>query len=119
VYGCLNCHDSPAGGTPRNAFGVTIEENAGIYLDFFGNVVWQASLASIDSDGDGVSNGAELQDPTGAWRIGQPQPGNPALVTNPGYPPEPSNVPAMPPLAAGLLAAALAVLGRVGRKLRH
>ena len=49
-----------------------------------GNVIWGAPLAGLNADGDGATNGAELQDPTGAWSIGQPQPGNPALVTNPG-----------------------------------
>jgi hypothetical protein len=38
----------------------------------------------MDSDGDGVSNGAELQDPAGTWTAGTANPGDPRLVTNPG-----------------------------------
>ena len=55
-------------------------------MDGSGNVVWGAALAVIDSDGDGFSNGEELQDPDGAWQNGQPAPGDPSLVTNPGSP---------------------------------
>ena len=47
-------------------------------------VLWGPALAGLNADGDGATNGAELQDPTGAWSVGQPQPGTPALVTNPG-----------------------------------
>jgi glucose/arabinose dehydrogenase len=84
VKACLNCHVSPEGGGPRNPFGQQIEAG---FLDApgsAGNVIWGAPLAGLNADGDGATNGAELQDPTGAWSIGQPQPGNPALVTNPG-----------------------------------
>ena len=47
------------------------------------------------SDGDGFSNGLELQDPTGTWRTGQPAPGVLANVSNPGDPlstPPPTSV---------------------------
>jgi len=56
---------------------------------------WSGQLASSDSDGDGFSNGQELQDPNGAWRTGQSNPGNSSLVTNPGDPnskPNPTSV---------------------------
>jgi glucose/arabinose dehydrogenase len=85
IRGCLNCHVSPESGGPRNPFGQQIESG---FLDQpgqMGNVVWGAALAGLDADGDGATNGAELQDPTGAWSIGQPQPGDPALVSNPGF----------------------------------
>ena len=49
-----------------------------------GEVLWNAFLASLDADGDGVSNGEELQDGFGVWTVGQPAPGNATLVTLPG-----------------------------------
>ncbi len=81
-FSCSNCHFNAGGGGPRNSFGATVE---GAFLSG-GNVTWNSILAQIDSDGDGFTNGEELQDPTGQWSIGNPAPGNPALVTNPGDP---------------------------------
>ncbi|HEX3073405.1 MAG TPA: T9SS type A sorting domain-containing protein [Ignavibacteriales bacterium] len=80
VNGCSNCHMSPSGGDARNAFGQLVEAE---FLSE-GDVVWGPELAMIDSDGDGVSNGAELQDPYGAWTSGQPDPGTSSSVTLPG-----------------------------------
>jgi hypothetical protein len=79
-YSRANCHLNPAGGGTRNAFGVQVVSG---YLNPSGNVVWGNALASLDADGDGSSNGTELQDPSGAWVSGQPNPGNNALVTKP------------------------------------
>ncbi|MBU1626388.1 formylglycine-generating enzyme family protein [bacterium] len=73
VFSCDNCH----GGTFMNDFG----------NDFLGNNnKWNQILASKDSDGDGYTNGAELQDPNGSWFEGHPQPGDSNKVTNPGDP---------------------------------
>ncbi len=84
---CGNCHLNPGGGGARNAFGKAVEARVtpGGFQDF-----WDSQLASIDSDGDGFSNGVELQDPEGKWRPGQPNPGNPSEVSNPG---DPNSVP--------------------------
>ncbi len=85
VNDCATCHTTGSGG-PRNDFGVDVYSN---YLDpqnSSGHVQWGPELAAMDSDGDGVSNGEELQDPNGLWTSGQPNPGNPDLVTSPGDP---------------------------------
>jgi hypothetical protein len=81
--GCLNCHISAAGGGNRNAFGTMVERK---YLDAGGNVKWGPAMASEDPDGDGFTNGQELQDPNGTWKAGQPNPGTGILVTLPGDP---------------------------------
>ncbi|MDA0748931.1 MAG: hypothetical protein O2954_20625, partial [bacterium] len=82
VNNCATCHVSDAGGGPRNAFGQVV----GSEFLSGGNVVWNAALARLDSDGDGATNGQELGDPDGD---GTPTPG--AQVTNPG---DPSSKPA-------------------------
>jgi hypothetical protein len=82
VRACVNCHNNPDGGagcgmTPcLNPFGVAFRANA---------YVWNATLAMMDSDGDGFTNGQELQDPFGLWREG-PLPGVASLATPPGNP---------------------------------
>ena len=81
VNGCANCHINPGGGGARNAFGQAV--GAGLIE---GNVDWGPALAKLDSDDDGFTNGQELQDPNGAWRPEQAQPGNAALVTKPWDP---------------------------------
>ena len=75
VFSCANCHIDPKGGGSRNAFGKAFGNNKS---------AWNATLASLDSDGDGFANGFELQDAQGAWRPGRPSPGTVALVANPG-----------------------------------
>ncbi len=64
INSCANCHVSAFGGGPRNSFGSKVEES---FLNSQGNVVWNAQLANLDSDGDGFSNGIELQNPTGIY----------------------------------------------------
>lgn len=83
---CANCHVNPAGGGPRNGFGTEIGRNHMTEPGGAGQVKWSPALAALDSDGDGFTNGQELQDPEGTWTIGQPAPGDPTLVTNPGDP---------------------------------
>src|SRR4030042_579532 len=80
-FACANCHVDPQGGGERNAFGQAVEQRV---TPNGTQSFWDSQLASLDSDGDGFSNGAELQDPQGVWITGQSNPGNLSLVTNPG-----------------------------------
>lgn len=66
---CGTCHTSVP---DLNVFG----------LEFQNFFVWNATLAQLDSDGDGFSNGWELQDPAGTWTTGPA--GDVAFVTGPG-----------------------------------
>jgi len=84
VNGCANCHMSAGGGDERNAFGRMVETRFLTAAGAAGQVEWGPLLASLDADGDGVSNGAELLDPFGTWQSGQPDPGNSTEVTHPG-----------------------------------
>lgn len=86
-FSCSNCHINPQGGGPRNKFGQAVEQlvTPGSTHEF-----WSQTLAQLDSDGDGVTNGQELGDPNGTWKAGQPNPGDFNLVTNPG---DPNSVP--------------------------
>jgi len=79
-FGCLNCHTGSGG--PRNPFGQAVGSD---FLDN-GNVQWGATLAALDSDGDGKTNGEELADPVGKWTVGTANPGDVDLVSNPGDP---------------------------------
>ncbi len=79
IFSCGTCHTISFG---WNAFGQDFKQN---------NQVWNAWLASLDSDGDGLTNGQELGDPDGD---GTPTPG--AWVSNPGDPSS-SAVPPRPP----------------------
>lgn len=67
-YGCDLCHNSTGGLTDFgfDSFDHTVD----------GDVQW-AGLAAVDSDRDGYSNGLELGDPNGEWRIGDPDPTGP------------------------------------------
>ncbi len=72
TFSCSTCHTvAPT----RNAFGLAFANNGH---------VWNATLAHLDSDGDGFSNGTELGDPNGTWTMGSPDPSGP--VFNPGDP---------------------------------
>lgn len=79
VFSCDSCHGKASllvgDLTP---FGVDVNRNL-----VNGVVQWQ-NIWGLDSDGDGFSNGLELNDPRGVWRRGQPNPGGP--VANPGEP---------------------------------
>jgi hypothetical protein len=77
-FQCAGCHINSGGGGARNSFGKDV--GAGLVN---GNVNWGPELASLDSDNDGFTNGEELFDPNGEWKIGDPNPGNSDDVTAP------------------------------------
>lgn len=93
-FSCANCHFDPNGGGPRNNFGSAVESRVTVngHQEF-----WGPSLANQDSDGDGFTNGQELGDPTGAWKVGQANPGNFNNVSNPG---DPNSVPTITRIAS-------------------
>ncbi len=79
-FSCNTCHTN-GGGSPLNAFGLDV--NSRVTPNGSENF-WTATFAALDSDGDGFTNGEELQDPSGEWREGGDSPGDVNLVTNPG-----------------------------------
>lgn len=78
TFSCTLCHVRSNGAGPKNAFGDAVGAVVGraSRAEF-----WSASLAQLDSDGDGFTNGQELGDPDGD---GAPIPE--AQVTHPGDP---------------------------------
>lgn len=82
---CITCHNNPDGGQGCIALG----ELAPCFNPFgsafqAAGKVWGPALAALDSDGDGFTNGQELQDPTGSWLFGTAAPGYASYVTGPG-----------------------------------
>ena len=76
TLGCGTCHFNPQGGGPRNPFGFAMDQAADGCDEF-----WDEEFAALDSDEDGRTNGEELQDALGAWRPGDPNPGDADAVT--------------------------------------
>lgn len=81
ALGCASCHVNPSGGGARTPFGRDINSNYLMPSGRTGVVQWNAMLAMLDSDDDGVSNGQELGDPDGDGTVDASIP-----VTNPGDP---------------------------------
>jgi hypothetical protein len=78
---CLTCHNGSNGGA-RNPFGMDVQ--ALVAGSSCQSLFWGPELAAKDSDGDGRTNGEELGDPAGAWKRGDPNPGDPGIATRPG-----------------------------------
>jgi hypothetical protein len=81
LIGCANCHSTqdPSAGD-LNLFGEAFRDN---------NLQWDALLASVDSDGDNCTNGAELGDADGDGELD----GNVGedSISNPGVPDDCAN----------------------------
>lgn len=89
---CGTCHVNRVGGGARNAFGEDVRRtliipSGGVEM---GNVDW-SMVYNLDSDNDGITNGAELGDPNGTWMTGDANPGG--TVSNPGDPNDPNQTP--------------------------
>ncbi len=93
ALGCASCHVAPGGGGPLTSFGRDINNNYMTQSGRSGNVQWNAMLAMLDSDGDGVSNGRELGDPDGDGTVDAS-----IQVTNPG---DPNSFVQQPPQVVG------------------
>lgn len=84
-FRCASCHVNPSGGGALTPFGDDINQNYLTSSGGSGRVDWNAALAMLDSDGDGVSNGRELGDPDGAFTQGGNFTPDPNIKpTNPG-----------------------------------
>jgi hypothetical protein len=77
VVSCANCHVNPAGGGTRTPFGAAV--NTAIGGATSDVAFWTAAMAMADADGDGRTNGQELNDPEGDFTTT-----GTAGVTNPG-----------------------------------
>ena len=77
-YDCTSCHNAtnPQSGGDLNAFGLDFQASSG--------QAWSLSLANLDSDGDGCTNGAELGDINGNGILDQGV--DVHMLTNPGVP---------------------------------
>lgn len=82
TMGCLTCHNNTGGGggcgSPPclQSFGTAFRNNG---------YVWNSTLANMDSDGDGWTNGQELLNPAGNWTMGSPEPNPTAQARLPGF----------------------------------
>jgi dopamine beta-monooxygenase len=104
---CGACHLNPNGSSPPQLVQFGLDFSAA-------GSSWTAALSALDSDGDGFSNGEELLDPSGSWTQGQPDPGDPVDVTNPGDAtdfPTIAQVPALTSQGLFILASILVVSG--------
>lgn len=76
---CGTCHVSAGGGGSRTKFGEDVKMTKGGDTAAF-TPIW-SNVFSLDSDGDGYTNGVELGDPEGTW-VKDATPG--AYVSHPG-----------------------------------
>lgn len=73
-FGCTSCHTTAAGGGVFTRFGSdSLLALVGGDLLQERDLDWSL-MYHLDSDRDGFTNGEELNDPNGLWRIGDPNP---------------------------------------------
>lgn len=78
---CTLCHTVTSPGTCAAAMtNPCLNDVFGVPFQASG---WTPALAAADRDGDGFTNGQELQDPAGTWIAGDPAPGIVEHVTAP------------------------------------
>lgn len=75
THRCRTCHISSSGGA-LNPFGSAVKA----VTPRGSSVQWNAALATQDSDNDGFTNGEELGDLLGIWRIGDVNPPGPVYA---------------------------------------
>jgi hypothetical protein len=73
-FGCAACHTKASGGGARNAFGKQVGNNLTDAPAPAQQEVQWSQIYDMDADGDGYTNGQELGDPMGEWRIGDDNP---------------------------------------------
>ena len=95
VNRCSNCHLRASGGGPRTPFGEAVRSIVGGGSN---KPFWTATLAALDSDGDGFTNGQELGDPDGD---GNAEAG--AQITHPGNADSFPDIPDPEPVSTTLL----------------
>lgn len=78
VHECNYCHFPEGEGGPLTSFGKQVDRNG--ITNF--RVDW-SKLYNLDADGDGFTNGEEMGDPNGEWRIGDPDPDWDGEITKP------------------------------------
>ena len=92
---CLLCHGWNASTPGQFLSSSTTGYVAAALRPFSGNSGWggHPAAAAVDTDGDGFTNGEELQDPAGKWAAGAAAPGDQTFASNPNwnqkYPPAP------------------------------
>ena len=76
---CQTCHESmdPSSNNALNLFGQQVQANL-----TNGAPDW-SKIFSLDADNDGFTNGQELGDAGGVWRVGSSRTTNTAYITHP------------------------------------
>ena len=86
TMGCLTCHNNSVGGDGPGCAGAGTPCLQSFGMAFRTNgFVWNNTLAGLDSDGDGWTNGQELLNPSGSWTSGSADPGPTGEARLPGF----------------------------------
>src|SRR5579859_2619143 len=78
---CSTCHQQTSPSVIFKPFGTDYYNQPIVTMPDSNTVhAWSTALAALDSSGNGYTNGEKLQDPTGAWQRGDPDPGTASRV---------------------------------------